>query len=106
MEQLERIQTTALRIIFIVNLTDHIYCDNLRKKAKVETNKERLESSTQNPFKRAHFNSNELKEELIISFKQTSAHQKDNSDINCPANIKSPVDKKYKKTILDKIFTK
>ena len=78
-EQLERIQNTALRVIFRVNQTDHIYCDNLKKKAKVETIKERLESLPQNYFKRTHFKSNELIEELIISFKQTSEHRKDNS---------------------------
>ena len=69
-EQLERIQNTALRIIFKINLSDKIASEMFRKKAKVEIIKERQDKLLRNYFTKARDNQNELILELINNFRE------------------------------------
>ena len=67
--QLERIQNSALRTIFKANLSDRISSEKLRKKAKIESIKNRQEKLLKKYLIKAKINQNDLIDELINSFK-------------------------------------
>ena len=67
-EQLERVQNSALRIIFKTKLSDRIASEKLRKKAHVETIKVRQIALLKKYFTKVRNNQNELILDLINSF--------------------------------------
>ena len=67
-EQLERVQNSALRIIFKTKLSDRIASEKLRKKAHVETIKVRQIALLKKYFTKVRNNQNELMLDLINSF--------------------------------------